>query len=248
MDGYSNAPGPYDYMLRVPNVVSVTAPLPQEFALGVTASWEGNSAGSTVGDVAQNLYGGIGGAGAAAAGISSIGVDTLANRQWSGTSPLTFNLLAEFNARTNPARDVIVPILKLQSMCLPTRLLSLEAEKFSLGNVFAAPFFDTISTGQVGGRSKIELHIGNMFLFEDMVVEAAVPTYKTQMHSSALPLSAQVEIQVSTRRIFTFEDLLASIVHPDIVQADAYLQKASSAGGGSRAGYSGALPATPVKD
>lgn len=240
------APGPYEYMLHVPGKISVIGKLPQEWALGVNATWEGNSTGSTAGEVLQNKFGSVGAIAASASGTASTGIDTLANRQYTGTSPLTFNLLANFVAETDAAAEVIVPILKLQSMCMPTQLLSLGVGKFSIGNVYTAPFFDTAASGQLGGRSQIELHIGSLFIFEDMVVESVVPTYASRYTADLLPTSAQVEIQVSTRHVFTFEDLLASIVNTKITDSDPYLASIKAQGAGARAGYSGATPTTPT--
>jgi hypothetical protein len=244
------SPSIYQYMLSVPNKVSVIGNLPQEWALGVTANWEGNSTGTTIGEIAQSRFGSVGAAVTAASGTSSVGSDLLANRQWAGTSPITFNLLAEFNAVEDAAKDVMSPILRLMSLCMPTQLVALEAGKFSLGNIYGAPYFDTAASGQLGGRSQIELHLGSLFVFEDVVVENVTPTYTTRNTETGLPIHAQVEIQVGTRHLFTFEDLLASIVNPAIIDADPYLSSAKSAGSGSRAGFgiSGAKETKPVSN
>lgn len=244
------APSNSQYMLHVPNVVSVIGNLPQQWALGVSANWEGNATGTTIGQVLESRLGAAGRVIGNLSGTSSTGSDLLANRQWSGTSPITFNLLAEFHAKSNAALDVMSPILRLQSMCMPTQLAAVEGGGFSLGNVYGAPHFETAASGQLGGRSKIELHIGSMFLFEDMVVENVTPQYETRMEEGGLPIAATVEIQVSTRALFTFEDLLASIINPAIIESDPYLSAASATKVGSRAGFqtSGAQPTTPVNN
>jgi hypothetical protein len=253
----------YTYTLFAPGkgreAVEVTGRLPQEWLLSTGSSWEGNASGDTVRDLAESSGTGvIGRAGSLATtvGGSNVGFTALANRQWTGGKPLTFNLLAEFNAYENALEDVMRPLVLMQSMSMPTALGNPSVElpngaTISGGNVIGPPYWkDAGDSGQIGGRSTILLRIGNMFVFDDIIVEDVNATTAMRLAEPGLPIKVQVEIQAATRGPITFEQYVSYMTGPafeEFFSKNDRIQAARENGPGQRAGYSGMNAVPPTK-
>lgn len=224
--------------------VDVTGRLPQQWLVSTGSTWEGNAAGDTVKDFGDNAGGitGLAANGAVTLGGSNVGFTALANRQWTGGLPLTFNLLAEFNAYSNTIEDVIRPVTLLQAMSMSTTLGNPSIGDVSLGGIIGPPFWqDASSSGQVGGKSDIMLRIGNMYIFDDMIVESVNLTQDMRLAEPGLPVKVTAEIQVATRGPITFEQFVSYMTGEamqELFTKGDLIQRARESGPGQRAGYS----------
>ena len=233
--------------------VTVTGRLPQQWLVSTGSTWEGNAAGDTVKDFGDNAGGAIGAVanGAVTLGGANVGFTALANRQWSGGLPLTFNLLAEFNAFNNPIEDVIRPVTLLQAMSMSTAVGNPTAFGISAGTVIGAPFWQLAGdSGQVGGKSDILLRIGNMYVFDDMIVETVNLTQDMRLAEPGLPIKVAAEIQVATRGPITFEQFVSYMTGEamqELFTKGDVIQKAREAGPGQRAGYSKLQTVPPTR-
>jgi hypothetical protein len=253
----------YTYTLYAPgkgnDAVEVHGKLPQQFLVSVGSNWEGNAAGDSIKELIDNANGGIVSRAASTAttlGGSNVAFTALANRQWSGSMPLTFNLLAEFDAYENALEDVMRPVTLLQSLAMATTLgtpsVTLpNGATVSAGNIIGPPYWqDAVDSGQVGGKSTILLRIGTMFIFDDMIVESVNLTQDMRLAEPGLPIHVQAEIQVSTRGPITFEQYIGYMTGEafrEFFNKGDRIQAAREAGPGQRAGYSGLTPAPPTR-
>ena len=240
--------------------VQVVGRLPQEWLVSVGSTWEGNASGDTSTELAQNFGGKIGQAASLVktVGGNNVGFTALSNRQWTGGQPLTFNLLAEFNANTNVIEDVIRPALLLQAMSMPTTITTPSVDvahginlSASFGNVIGAPFWQNAADSkQVGGISLIHLRIGNMFIFDDIVVENVSITNVMRLTSPGLPIKVSCEIQASTRGPITFEQYVGYMRGPamtaELFNGKDVISKARQNGPGQRASISN-LKQAPIR-
>lgn len=265
-----NEPTAYTYTLFVENQapgqgVSVTGRLPREFLVSVGSEWQGNAAGETLKEIAEAVGGQVEGAiGSTIAGGyvtvsgANLAFTALANRQWTGSNPLTFNLLAEFVAENNAVDDVLRPTLFLQSMSMATTIanspnMSLPEGlgSVNLGGVIGAPYWQQLqSSGQVGGKSMIKLRIGELFLFDDMIVENVALNYSMQLVAPGVPNKVTAEIQVATRGPITFEQYVSYMTGAatqDLFNGNDRISAARQEGGTTKAGFSRLEPTSPTK-
>ncbi len=233
--------------------IEVTGRLPQQWLVSTGSTWEGNASGYSMKDFGDNAGGVTGFATNAAVtlGGSNVGFTALANRQWSDALPLTFNLLAEFNAYQNAIEDVLRPVTLLQAMSMATTLGNPTVGEFSLGGVIGPPFWqDAGTSGQVGGRSDIALRIGTMYMFDDMIVETVNLTQDMRLAEPGIPIKITAEIQVATRGPITFEQFVSYMTGEamqELFSKGDIIQKAREAGPGQRAGYSKAETVPPTR-
>lgn len=239
--------------------VMVTGRLPQEWLVSTGSNWEGNAAGDTTKEIASSIGGAVSGVAEAAVtvGGNNYGFTALANRQWAGARPLTWNLLAEFNAEDSALEDVIRPVVLLQSMSMAAMVanpaITLPNDMVASAGAIIGPAYwqNAEASGQVGGKSLIQLRIGEMFVFDDIIVEDVNITNNMRLARPGLPIKAVAEIQVSTRGPVTFNQFVESMTGKAMQglfgNGSDRISAAKRQGAGRRAGYSELASTSPTR-
>lgn len=235
--------------------VSVTGRIPREFLVSVGSEWQGNSVASFK-DMAANLPNLVG-AGAqtyvAVEGNNKM-ISVFANKQWSGAQALTFNLVADFVAEDNAVEDVLKPTLLLQSMAMPSMAFDpnklIESVNIPGGLIGPSYWSERSEANQVGGKSNIKLRFGELFLFDDMVVESVALNYDMRLVYPGVPSKISAEIQVSTRGILSFEQYIEYMTGSAVQEAFAGTGRLSSlrnSGSGTTTSTSGLEQTAPTR-
>lgn len=133
---------------------------------------------------------------------------------WEGSDPVDMSLEVVFLAESDPIREVLEPIKQLLGLVLPagkggvmtppgpvwsSDLIS-QAQDSSLAQQAGVP-----SAGSVPGT--ISLTIGNYLYFESVVITNVNVVWHSVIHSSGIPIRADVTIQFITYYIPVVEDL-----------------------------------------
>lgn len=179
---------------------TVTARLPQEIQLQLSSVWDSPFVQSTGNALVESLSNAV--------GVSSK-LQYASAQIWSGSSPIEITLNLEFYAESDPAREVLQPIIQLSRMALP-RLAGTKK-----GGLFSPPgprIFTLDIDGQDTSGDKITIKIGKFMNFTNVIITDVSPVFSTKdMGRAGIPLKASCSITFRSMYTFTGAELEAAL-------------------------------------
>jgi hypothetical protein len=188
-------------------LLGILSPMPEEFSIETASSWHSILDGVLKTAIASIPFVGQNGAELVSriAALSGNSLATVASSQllWESTSPISFNIPLRFSAVRDADKDVTQPILKLLSLVLPsTRDTGNETADNNLPLLAPGPSFYT--------SYAVHIAIGNMFIFENIIVRSVSANFTTLSVTAGDFLYADVNVQIDTSRILTKKGLTAA--------------------------------------
>jgi hypothetical protein len=188
----------------------ILAVLPEEFALSTSSMWTpllNSMAQQLVGSMFGGKFAGIN----AIAGAIGIGLSNTAFTQlvWESTTPIEFRLPLIFNAVYDAQAEVMEPIMRLLMMTLPSDITdagSIPGTKIDINQYL--PLLAPGPNMKASSQYKVGINIGQAFSFTNVLIKSVNATFKTLSVQSGDFVSADVELEISTTRILTKNDLL----------------------------------------
>lgn len=181
-----------NYKVRIQNhgmsaAGAVVAYIPENFALRLQNQWEQVFSNllqnNTIADFASGFTG------------AAPFIKELTGHVWRGTEAITFQLKLLFDAVTDVNADVYAPIEKLVTWASPYQANSV---------LLAAP-----GPNLMDQTERLSLRIGRFMYFDSVIISNMDVQFETAMHSSGIPIAAEVDIEFRTFYTLTRDDILA---------------------------------------
>lgn len=151
---------------------------------------------------------------------------------WQSTDPLSLDFTARLEMKDSALRDVVAPVYKLMSMCLPTKQAFMGGEGITIGKINLkldtlippGPDIRAILKGTInlngedalsdwfnrGGRGYYNIKIGNNVTIPKVIITDVQPTFSKWTDEEDNPVSAEVSISMTTMEVAT-TDMMANI-------------------------------------
>ncbi|MDE1905566.1 MAG: hypothetical protein KGH75_03840 [Rhodospirillales bacterium] len=184
----------------------IYAYLPEQFDIRTYGHWASlvpsgdlsSFLGATIGhNVVTNEIGTAGIISKATTGYTTQ-IPALSQLLWQSTDPLSFVLNLQLNATVDAKAEVTGKVASLLSLVLP----SID----ELGT-FRAPGPTLLSGNHGGSKYNISMNIGNIWTFNNIVIQEVSATFDVLPTVKGDYISATVHVVVSTDRIYSKQDL-----------------------------------------
>jgi len=190
--------------------IKIFGNLPESFSFGVTANYEARLPSVfNAAEIAGAINPALGNLARGAEVFSRVSrVFQLASHQvWTGSSPISFSIPMLFDAVEDAEKDVVLPIKQLMSLTLPFRgdtgaLNDVTGGK--LDQYLLKPPGPVISNPDYG---RVSMQIGNMNYYHSVLINDVNVTFDTRMTKNGAPISASVDVAVTTVNTPTQDDI-----------------------------------------
>jgi len=124
-------------------------------------------------------------------------------QSWTGTTPMETSITIVVSMNKNAYKDVVVPIMTLTKLCLPTDVGggSLLGPGPSLSTSLRKDTIDEALRDEEGKiitvSRQLHCYIGS-YLFRNIIVKSAQPTFSRQVDNYGYPISGRIQLSIST--------------------------------------------------
>lgn len=198
------------------NTITLQTPVPESFSVQINTDWQAQFANALEEGIGK-IPGRFGAA--ATAGLQAskaMGFQpqskVMSAQIWQGTSSLDITIPFILKAEKSAGQEVMEPIRRLMRLALPTT--------FGIGaaSVLQAPFNPAevarriVANGGKGGartagNAAIQVQVGRFFYMPDCIIKSISQSYDSIFDEFGMPLSAKVDVSVSSFFIITAEDI-----------------------------------------
>lgn len=183
---------------------SVSTPMPDNWSTNLDITWSPQFA-----NVMQSVAGALMGAGTSEAVNNALALGgytpqnkTLSAQIWQGTSYVTLNIPFIFKVERDSKAELIDPIKKLMRMALPSE------DKLMLKAPYS-PFVtnETVSSILGANTQPVQVAFGRFFFLDNCVITNISQSYDSIFDSAGMPLSAKVDVSVTSTYIIVASDI-----------------------------------------
>ena len=181
-----------NYLVRVQcptKGIDVIADLPEELAVNAASEWENRLATSSVSAIPG------GGIAAAVAGSDAI-IQINTEQMWKSTSPMEIPLSLLFNHKENARLDVFEPMVKLETLVLPTLA----------GGGFLVTPGPLPGKAAAGTGHPVNVFIGRQLLLMNCIIISVANSFSNRLSKDGYPIAGQSEITIRTNKVLSAEE------------------------------------------
>lgn len=202
------------WMTKGPGL-AVSTPMPENWTTQLNVSWQPQFAG-----MLQTFVSGVFGAAAGEAinNIMSAGGYQMQNKSlsaqiWQGTSYLELQIPFVFKVEKDPEKELTIPLKKIMKMALPkveqnTGLLQAPYNPVLQSLQDGKGFISNVEyLTKVAKTYPVQIRFGNFFKLDNCIITNISPSYDSIFDDMGRPLSAKVDVSISSTYLITYEDV-----------------------------------------
>jgi hypothetical protein len=180
----------------------IVANMPEEISLAAHSNWQPLFPNSTlaglVGQVSSGMLGTMAARGLQLSGGNAL-VQELTWQVWESTDPLEFSINLLFDAVTDAKKEVLIPMVTLESLVLPYG-----------ANGILFPPGPAIVSAKSGSPGYTCLYLGNFAVFAPIIITSVANTFDVRLDTNGIPIAGRSEVSIRTGFTFGRTDLFAA--------------------------------------